>query len=227
MRKTIKSYWLFFLELCSERVLVRLLGPLWGLWGILVFFRDELGIPNAEKLKAVNIVLQISSSNWLLIGFALLIVWITESSFRALNRMRLRNQELSKVDSEDLERMLNGRYCFERFLFGRDGYLCGRFTGAAQLEELRDNFFEMEMKAPKLSIAHIRLSFMKSRGEQGMIRFFFRDKEGKPQFIENIYQEINVPVNEQGKIAIKFVCSAGYALDENASLDVWAHGWTK
>ena len=227
MRKTIKSYWLFFLELCSERVLVRLLGPLWGLWGILVFFRDELGIPNAEKLKAVNIVLQISSSNWLLIGFALLIVWITESSFRALNRMRLRNQELSKVDSEDLERMLNGRYCFERFLFGRDGYLCGRFTGAAQLEELRDNFFEMEMKAPKLSIAHIRLSFMKSRGEQGMIRFFFRDKEGKPQFIENIYQEINVPVNEQGKIAIKFVCGAGYALDENASLDVWAHGWTK
>lgn len=227
MCKTLRSYWLFFLEICSERVLFRLIGLFVPLWTVLVFFRDELGIMNADRWKAVNIVLRVSSCTWLLIGFALLVVWVTESSFRALNRMRLRNKELSKVDRTDLERMLNGRYCFGRFVFDNDGYHCGRFAGVAELSELRESFVEMKILAPKLSVGHIRLLFIASGVAQGTIRFYFRDKEGNPQLIENIYEEINVPVNDQGKIALKFVCIAGYELHNDASLDVWAKGWTK
>lgn len=227
MRGILKSYWNFFNELRSERLFVRFVGGLWALWGTLAFFRDELGIPNLDRWKFVNLVVQISGHTWLLIGLVLLVVWVIESSFRVLNRMRLRNIELSKIDSADLERMLNGRFCFGRFVFGNDGHHSGRFTGTVELGELRDKFIEMKVPAPKRSIAHIRLSFMTIRSEQGIIRFFFRDHDGNPQLIENIYDEVDVPVNDQGKFALQFVCDPGYNLYENASLDVWAKGWTK
>jgi len=224
---TLKSRWNFVKALISEGLFVEFLGSLWGIWGMLAFFRDELGIPNLDKWKFVNLVVQVSGYTWLLVGLGLLVIWIIESSFHVINRMRLHNIELSKIDSADLERMLGGRFCFHRFIFDNDGYLSGRFTGSMKLVELQDKFMEMKVQAPKQSIAHIRLSFMNKRSEQGIIRFFFRDKNGNPQLIENIYDEINVPVNDQGKFALQFICSHGYKLYENASLDVWAKGWTK
>lgn len=219
----------YLVALYRQRVFGKFFGLAWLLWGFAAFFRDEIAIPDDDKRwKAVNLVLSISSTTWILVAIVLLGAWLFESSFRLLGTLQNQNRELRKVDREDLQRLLRGMYFRNHFMFSGDRiHVCENFKNATEIEQLRDVFVEMQAPVPKNSIACIRLQFLNGHPPSGSIQFFYRDPQGNPQRIENIYEDVQILTDERAKIALKIVYGGGYELHESASLMVSATGWIK
>jgi hypothetical protein len=97
---------------------------------------------------------------------SLLLAWIFIFIVRLLGApARLDSRKLAL---SDLEHLLPGRFVFNEFVYGGDfGLMCLSLTGKFDIEQLRDTFTEIKVRAPANSSARIRISFMDGHQNAG------------------------------------------------------------
>jgi hypothetical protein len=140
-------------------------------------------------------------------------------------------KELEKVGTDDLERMLGGKYLYggATFLYqgGDFGRVCRNFQCKADIEPLRDVFTAIPVSAPKGSMAHVNFRFHNSRQDTSARCKFHLMKDGRSVEIENIYEQQFIGVEIDGCFQLKMTWSDNYKLEDRASLLITVNGWTK
>ena len=164
-------------------------------------------------------------------AWLLLFLWPTlfVAPYRIWRANKERIEELEKIGSEDLERMLGGKYISNNtFLYGGDvGRVCARWESKGEIELLRDCVTAIAVPAPKGSIAHIRFEFRHSRNNGKERCHFYTFRDGQAVEIENIYEHQLIPVGHDGCFQLKLTWSDSYTLGDGAFLQIGMDGWTK
>jgi hypothetical protein len=171
----------------------------------------------------------------LLIAFgAFIFTWLVAFFVRLirapveLNRQKSQRViDLEKVGRDDLQRMLGGMFLDKTFMYGGDSTLCKKYQGNFEIGLLRNGFDMISVRAPKNSWASIRFQFQNRRQEPDKYAFHYLDGNGRQSRIENIYEHLNIYLDEQARFGLKLVSDAEYKIDEAASLWVGVESWTK
>ena len=135
--------------------------------------------------------------------------------------------ELEKIDRTDLEHMLHGRFLGRTFMYGAEIVLCKDYRGPIEIGRLKSGSFDtIAVCAPKHSVAGIRINFNKGRNA-GQYLFEYRDGNSRVITINNIYEDIQILLDEQSCFGLRLVTSEDLLLDENSLVRVTVATWTK
>ncbi|MBV8622474.1 MAG: hypothetical protein JO174_03205 [Herbaspirillum sp.] len=228
MLKAVKQRWIYLGGLFKENVGWQIIATLWVLWGIAAFYRDEIALLGDEPgFKVLNFILSISPVWQGMLVAAFLLAWLFESSYRMSQRQEIVLDELSKVDRNDLCRMLNGFYYQNTFYYKAEVTLCKRFQGKFEIEQLRDVYTEIEVRAPKYAWATIRLRWSNSDQLNAKYQFYIQDGNGNLHQIENIYEDLPVFLNDKSTFSLKLDWDERYVIEEHADLLVTISSWRK
>lgn len=228
MLKTVRQRWIYFVGLFKENIGLKIIAALWVLWGFAAFYRDEIALRGDEAgFKVLNFALSMPTVWWGLIAAVFILAWLFESSYRLSQRQKRILDELGKVDREDLSRMLGGLYYQNTFYYKAEITLCKQFKGKFEIEQLRDVFTEIEVRAPKYAWAQIRLKWSNGRQIDGKCKFYIKDQNGNPQPIDHIYQDLSVFLNDKSAFSLKLVWDEHYIIEEHAELWVTVSSWRK
>lgn len=224
-----KSRAKYIAQLFKEGVILKFLTILGSAWTIVALLRDEFFQPKDEKTwKLFSIIFSVPPPIWLLLTLVFLVLWLFESSFRLFKKQDSSIAELKKIDRWDVENLLFGHFLGNDFIYSGDGIRpCKFFDSKFEIEKLRNIFTEISVPAPKNSKARIRLQYMNGREPTSRIIFYILGPDGESIEIENIYQEVNVWLNDQAKFSLKISYGDDYSMHENASLRITATGWFK
>ena len=219
----------YIAQLLKERVIWTFLTIIGSAWTIISILRDDFFQPKDEKKwKLISIISSIPIPIWLLLTVTLIMLWLFESSFRLFKKQDFSINELKKIDRWDVENLLRGRFLGNDFIYSGDWIRpCKFFDSKFEIEQLRNNFTEISVPAPKNSMARIRLQYMNGREPTSRIIFYILGLDGTSIEIENIFQEVNVWLNDQAKFSLKISYGDDYSMHENASLRITATGWFK
>lgn len=211
-------------------------GVFWKILGLVItvvttvsYLRDEFFKDGGNwKWKIISIIREISLPIWTIIILSFLLAWIFESSFRLFKKQDSSIAELKKIDRWDVENLLCGHFLGNDFIYSGDWpRRCKFFDSKLEIEQLRNNFTEISVPAPKNSNARICLKYMNGLEPTSRIIFYILGPDGASIEIENIYQEVNVWLNDQAKFSLKISYGDDYSMHENASLRITATGWFK
>jgi hypothetical protein len=106
--------------------------------------------------------------------------------------------------------------------------LCKDFRGKLEISRLSNNYVEIPVHAPKNSWARIKLQFFNTRQTAGeKCHFYFLDARGKPTLIDDIYDDLQVCLDDRAQFSLKIVCDDNYVIADEASLRVAIESWAK
>ena len=135
--------------------------------------------------------------------------------------------ELEKIDRTDLEHMLGGRFVDRHtFMYGGDITLCKDYKGPVQIGRLKIGFDKVPVRAPKNSIAGIRIKFFHRRSENQYL-FEYRDGHNSVVSITNPYDAQQIYLDEQSCFGLRLTLAEDYELEENFLVRVSVETWTK
>ncbi|MGO0789170.1 hypothetical protein ACTOWA_04815 [Herbaspirillum seropedicae] len=226
--KFIVRRWSFFVLLSKERVAWKIVAFVWAGWGVAGFFRDEIALLGDDQgLKVLNYALSIPLVWWGVISAGLFLIWLIESAYRVVQRQTDLIVELEKVDRSDLSHMLGGIYYENTFFYKGEITLCKQFKGKFEIEQLKDVFTEIPVRAPKYSWARIRLKWSNSDQLTAKYRFYIVDQDGNPKHIENIYEDLSIFLDDRSCFSLKLTYDENYKIEETAELWVTVSSWRK
>jgi hypothetical protein len=164
---------------------------------------------------------------------AFVVTWTTAFFARLFNapvqldrQKTERLDELEKVDRQDLQHMLGGRYFGNTFMYDAEITLCKKYDGKLDLEHLKGGFDMISVRAPKKAMANITFHFLNMRQEQ-QCRFYCRTGNGEEIAIDNIYECKSILLDDESRFGLKMICDERYLIDDNASLTVGIKSWAK
>jgi hypothetical protein len=134
--------------------------------------------------------------------------------------------DLSKIDRDDLQRMLYGFFSGHTFFY-KMKHLCKEFSGRLGIEQLKDAYVRISVPAPRNSLAEIQFEFMNGRGNINAKYYFSILQQGTAQSIEDIYNDQRILLDDQSCFELKFVCDEHYILNDLANLRIFIQSWTK
>lgn len=226
--KTIMAYLRFLFE-CAKRSIPQAWGTANNLGGALIsVVCGQVANHFWPSLVADSPLL--TPIIFTLIAWAiLLILWaVFIAPFKIHREQQTQILGLGKVDARDLERMLGGKFLYNTFMAGNDGYLCAQYSGRSDLLHLNERPTKISVRAPKHSVAGIYFQFMNGHPPPGKkCRFYYIDPNGSEALMENIYSEQRIMLDAQGCFEFKLSIDEGYDLNEHASIQVLLRNWTK
>ncbi|WP_020181524.1 hypothetical protein [Methylotenera sp. 1P/1] len=221
----------FFCELFKEGVAWKIGTFLWTILSLLILARDEFALPaDDEAYKLIKIFHLISFQNWLTITVILFLIWFFESSFHIYIRLSKRIKELEKIDKDDLCHLLKGFYIENTFITKGEIIPCAIYRGKFNIDQLIDKFVEIEVLAPKFSLANIKIELFNGHNSEGAeYKFYLLDSRNKEIPVNDIYdymgQEVYLGVTP--KFSIKLKHNELFEIHENATVQISLNSWTK
>lgn len=195
-----------------------------------MFYRDEIALSAEENFKVGNILRSFSFNTWLTVTFILFLLWFFESSFQLYRRLTTKIKELEKIDRADLCHLLKGYYIGNTFAYKAEIVLCARFTGKFNIEQLVNKFIEVEVLAPKFSLANIKIELFNGHNSEGAeYKFYLLDNRNIEIAVKDIYDYMGqeVYLDSRSKFSIKLKHNDLFEISESATVQITLNSWTK
>lgn len=191
----------------------------YALASLFVFLRDEFWRPtDPEKWRIIALIPSLSLAWWLSVMGFLIVIWVFEASFQ---------KQKGTLDAIDLQRLLGGMFIGTSFLYGSELTLGKHYENGFEVERLKDGFDTIPVRAPRNSVAKIRLRFFNGRGAGDQLKFLVRDGREREFEVADIYAPVDVRLDSASQFALHLVTSDGYPIDEFASLLVSVESWRR
>lgn len=144
------------------------------------------------------------------------------------NEARARIKRLEIVDPNDLEYLLYGFFFGDTFIYKGEITLCKKFEGKFEIEQLKNHFIDIPVRAPKNSWAQIKIRFSNARqNANSKYSFYYLNEENQPVLVEDIYEDQKIYVDNKSLFRLKFSCDENYIIHDQATIQVTIISWTK
>lgn len=186
-----------------------------------VLHLDKTAPSSVEGSLAFQLVILVLSfvAAWLLV----FVIQLFGAPAR-INRMT-EKMLADSLDRRDQETLLGGRYSGDLFIYAGEITLCKQYDNASQLRALANGFDQIQVRAPRHSIAQIRLRFHHSREAHDFV-FMIKDGNGEERPIEDVYTEQPVRLDENSQFGLKLLARNEFDWNR-ANLMVCVTGWIR
>jgi hypothetical protein len=97
-----------------------------------------------------------------------------------------------------------------------------------EIEQLKNHFANIRIRAPRNSFAKIRIEFFNSwQITNAKHVFYYRDQKNERTLVEDIYQDQGVYLDEDCCFQLMLLCDESYAIEDRATLRITIRSWTK
>jgi hypothetical protein len=237
--ETEKSYWEYWAELWRSCV-----GPAWslsnGLPGGLIATVALLSAGPIHVLEKDDRVGLLVNGAFAFIVYAavawgvLLAIQMTIfAPFRFYITQAKRISELERVGADDPERLLNGRFIYNTFVYGGDiGRLCASYTSKEQIDQLKDAVTTIHVQAPKYSTAHVEFRFLNGRNrgpesQNAKCMLYYLGRNDELILIDDIYSGQEIPLDGAATFRLCMKWTEHFEISEKASLQISVRAWKK
>jgi hypothetical protein len=129
-----------------------------------------------------------------------------------------------KIDPRDLAHLLSGAFLGSTFIYESKIVLCKDYKGKFEIEQLKE-FDAISVRAPRKSLAHIRLQFFHPR-EGGKYLFRYRDGDNKTTSVSNIYETQKIVLDRKSCFGLMLTMDENLPLNDNSLVRVSVEAWT-